>query len=515
MSGLKKCKIVAIGSSIDAVDLHVLSTTVGAGAVSIVASDTDASTTITVTSAGTGAAAVDIEATTGGVTVTAGTNITLAPDSGTVDVSNKRITSVATPVSGTDAPNKTYVDSLGANAATAVYITNANYATTLGAGNATSDTLYIIDGSIDCGSVSITIPTGGLFLAGWSMGLSKLTSSDTSFTLFTSNTTSGDLVMRDLDIEITGTSSQVYNLVGVVGPPGPAIEINAVNYNNCTSLGTISVYRQGLETGTGRFGGTPQLTLAGAWTGGFRISTSIVRVIDSGSYYLFKAGASFTMASRFLTDLNCDLPATVGFLDFAPANFTNPSSLELRDVRISRAGVFDNTDSLYMPNIDETALQSSWKSNVGINNTYEGGGVEVTSSTATVIVTVDTFVEIVATTWTPFDLEHFQIESLGRLQHLDATSQTYRVECIFTVKGTANDDVTIRLILHDGTTPTTVISRQGQIANLSGNNDYIVFTFSTRVTMAENDYVYWEIANNTGTNNFTLVTGSQYSLAER
>ena len=54
-----------------------------------------------------------------------------------------------------------------------------------------------------------------------------------------------------------------------------AFEFTRVNYINCTSLGDIYDYRQGLESGTGRFGGSPSLTLHGVWVGGYRITTSV------------------------------------------------------------------------------------------------------------------------------------------------------------------------------------------------------------------------------------------------
>ena len=42
-----------------------------------------------------------------------------------------------------------------------------NSATQLG-GTLSSDTLYIIDGAIDMGSISITVPEGGLSISGFS-----------------------------------------------------------------------------------------------------------------------------------------------------------------------------------------------------------------------------------------------------------------------------------------------------------------------------------------------------------
>ena len=160
------------------------------------------------------------------------------------------------------------------------------------------------------GDRSLEIPPEGLHLAGLDIELSFLKSDDPNYTLFTSPAGgSGNLVGKDFAMNITGSGSQVYDISDHNG--FSAVELSRVNYNDCTSLGTISGYRQGLESGSGRLGGSPSLTLEGAWLGGFRISTTIVRNLDSlMTEPLFKAGAGFTMNSRFLTDMNVDLPAS-------------------------------------------------------------------------------------------------------------------------------------------------------------------------------------------------------------
>ena len=149
------------------------------------------------------------------------------------------------------------------------------------AGTLDSTKEYFIDGIIDMGSQQIEIPQGGLNLAGYNFDLSKLTSSATGYTMFTSPVSgSGNVLGLDYGIEVTGAGSQVYDIVSDTG--FEAFEFSRINYNNCTSLGTIDNYRQGLEIGTGRFGGSPSLTLKGVWAGGYRITTSIVRALSAG-----------------------------------------------------------------------------------------------------------------------------------------------------------------------------------------------------------------------------------------
>ena len=160
---------------------------------------------------------------------------------------------------------------------------------------------------------------------------------------------------------------------------------------DCESLGIITNYRQGLEVGTGRFGGKPQLTLAGAWVGGYFIDTSIVRSLVDGAYSLFSAGAGFLMSSRFRSNMNADLNATVSFVDFAPGNFPNSSTLQLDGCLLSRNGAFNSLDATIIPNIVNSDLASSWTANVGIRNTFIGGKQTASAESATVIAVTSTF----------------------------------------------------------------------------------------------------------------------------
>ena len=187
---------------------------------------------------------------------------------------------------------------------------------------------YFLDGIIDFTGtgLNIEVPQGGLNLRGYNFDISGLKCDDAAYTLFTSPVGgSGNVLGADYLIDVNGVGSQVYNLTSDTG--NEAFEFSRINYNNCSSLGTITNYRQGLEDGTGRFGGSPSLTLAGTWVGGYRITTSIVRQLSAGmTEPLFKSGAGFTMASRFLTDINVDLPANAALFDFSPSSFTNPST---------------------------------------------------------------------------------------------------------------------------------------------------------------------------------------------
>ena len=397
-----------------------------------------------------------------------------------------------------------------------VIVNQQNFLTTI-CGTIDSTKEYFIDGIIDIADNSITVPTTGITIKGYSFDVSGLTSSENSYTMFVSETAligSGNVLGSDYYISVTGTSSKVYELYDATG--FHAFEFQRVNYNDCTSLGDIHDYRQGLETGTGRFGGKPSLTLHGTWLGGYFIDTSIVRSLTDGSYYLFQEGTSFVMASRFRSNMNIDLPASAGFVDFVNANFTNPSTLQFVNMIMTRNGVFDIADTNYTPNITQKELASSWSGNNGLKNTFEGGRLLVTSESATVISVGSTWYTLNAT-WTTNRLEHFDSPAAGQLRHIGNSPREYRCVVNFVIESTQNNVLGIRLRRWDDSTSTftefTEVRRQ--VNNLSGSRDVAVFNFVFNVNLDQNDYVYFQIRNNNGNNNATLELDSDWFLENR
>jgi hypothetical protein len=382
-------------------------------------------------------------------------------------------------------------------------------------GTIDSSKLYYLDGVIDMGSTSITVPAAGISISGGNFNVSKLTSSDANYTMFVSDAGgSGDVFLSNIGIEVTGTSSKVFNLTDIDG--FHAIEMNVLNFNNCTSLGTISSYRQGLEFDTGRFGGKPELTLAGTWLGGYTITTSIVRSLAAGSYFLYKAGASFLMNSRFRTNQNIDLPASVGLVDFAESNFANPSTLQLEGVIITRNGTSNADDALYTPNITMSSLSSNWRDNVGLPNTFVGGRLSLSSAIATTISIISTYYDV-AGTFTSSDLEHFDVPSNGQLRHLGNNPREYNLIADLVFTGTANDLLRVKFVKWDNSASGFVdISTQlRRVNSTAGAADSAFFTLFFPLVLDINDYVKLQISNTSGARNATLTVDSFFTLQER
>ena len=375
---------------------------------------------------------------------------------------------------------------------------------------------YFIDGIIDMGSQSIEVPAGGLSFSGYNFNASQLVSTASGYTMFTSPVGgSGDLIGKDYSIDVSGSGSKVYDIIDATGLN--ALEFARINYNNCSSLGTITNYRQGLESGTGRFGGKPELTLAGTWLGGFFIDTSIVRSIDDGAYSLFKAGAGFSMASRFRSNMNIDLPASANFFDFAVGNFVNPSTLQIEGAIVTRNGVFDAVDSNITPNITSSDLVSSWSGNNGMPNTFEGASIGVATESATTINTLGVFEDVIATSWTPSDMQHFDNPAGNQLRHLGNTPREYKVIADFLMDSASNNVLTLRVSKWDDSASSfsVVLDQSRQVNSLVGGRDVAFFGININTTLDQNDYIKLEVANQSGTANVTAETDSYYIVEAR
>ena len=379
-----------------------------------------------------------------------------------------------------------------------------------------STKVYFIDEVIDVGDMSIEIPAGGISLDGHNFDVSKIATSEPSHSLFTSPVDgSGNILIKSIGIEVTGTGSQVYDCVDATG--FNAYEISQVNFNNCSSLGVLDGYRQGFEQGTGRFGGTPELELKGTWVGGYFQDSSIVRNITDGSYFLFKAGAGFTMASRFRSNANIDLNSSVGFFDFSSSNFTSPNTVQLNECIISRNGSFDATDSTLIPNISEGDDECYWKANTGIKNTYVGAVQKVTSESATSIASGSTFYDLNAT-WTASNMQHFDAPSNGELRHTGVNPIEFQVIIDLSLESITGNVLEMRIAKWSNATSSYSIffgNKKAQVNALVGSRDIAFLTSVNTITLAQNEKFKIQIANNNGNNNITAEIDSFVRVIER
>jgi len=394
-----------------------------------------------------------------------------------------------------------------------IIVNQANVSTTLG-GTIDSTKEYFIDGSIDMTGVTVTVPTGGLNLKGYNFETSFLTCSDNNYTMF-SGGSAGNVLFIDLAIEVSGTNSQVFDLTSNTG--FEAVECINVNYNDCTSRGELTNYRQGREVGCGYFGGSPTLTLSGTMLGGYIFRDSIVRGLDdvfTGA--LFQEGTALSINSRFFSDANIDLGTNCSFIDFQTSNFVNSSSVQLKEMLLTRSGVLDPTDSNLTPNLDSSDLVCAWNLNQGLSNTYVGGNQALTTQVLTTINTVNVY-ETLSGTWTASDLQHFDSPANGQLRNIGESPNEFKIITYVSLQGGANDIITVRVRKFDSSTSTTstVASQQATVNNFQGGTDRCTFSILGKTVLNMDDYIFLEVANNTDTTNVTALIGSFLTVEER
>ena len=383
-----------------------------------------------------------------------------------------------------------------------------------------STKVYKLDGIIDMGSQSITVPTTGLSIIGDTFDVSGLVSSEDAYTMFVSESIaigSGNLLMKDLKITTDGAGSKVYELYDATG--FNAFELLRVNYIDCTSLGDIYEYRQGLEDGTGRLGGSPSLTLHGIWLGGFRITTSIVRSLaGTMTEPLFKEGTLFQMNSRFLTDINCDLPTLAALADFQLINFPNSGTVQFQGCEITRDGSYDASDTNIIPNLGVGELPCYWKNNNGLPNTYVGGTTLIISEATTVVSVIDDWYALNGN-YLGSGLQHFTASADGKLTHTGSSPREFEVTASLAIESGSNDVCQVRLNKWDDSastmTPLDYTVQTRVINNLQGARNMAYFAMATGIVLDESDYIIIEVRNRTSTSDATAELSSFFRIQER
>ena len=376
-----------------------------------------------------------------------------------------------------------------------------------------STKVYAIDGTIDMtGLGAITIPSGGLTITGYGTNVSVITSSTASHIMFDGD---GSLFAKGVTFTVTGTSAKVFDLTANTG--SEAAEFETVNFTNCTSLGEISGYRQYLELNTARIGGGASLTFSGTMSGGISVTTSVaVAMSDTSTAPLFKRGTALSIGTRFKTNINCDLGTLMPFCDFTNSDFVNPSSYIISGARFSRDGVVDATDSNINTGITKSELAAQWDDNVGIPNTFEGGRLSISGTSATALSgqPIGTYLDL-AGTYTADNLEHFDSPASGQIRHIGDTPRQYKFYLNIDVAGTAADVITVKVVKYDSsaTSFSDIASQTREINNFTGSSDKAFFAFQDFPTLDENDYLKIQVKNDTAARDVTAQVGS-YLIVE-
>lgn len=362
-------------------------------------------------------------------------------------------------------------------------------------GTLDTDTQYLIDGEIDMGTTSITVPQGGLTIMGLGVNVSKLFSTENNYTMFVDDGVySGNLFIGGMTIDVSGTSSKVFDLDNAGN--GNAVEMTRVNFEDCTSLGSLDSYRQLLAIDTGYFNLSDGVEFVGAWSGGARITTSIVRNTAS-AYTLFKAGAGLTFDGRFITDINTIDQTDLTVADLSASNFNNNASFQI--FRADFSGV-----TTPLPNIASSSVKARFSKTRGIRDTYVGSIGYISSTSATVISTVNTKVKV-AGTFVYRDEVWFNSTANNAHKYASDEPIEVTVHVSMSISGGNNDNATVYIRKYDSSAAAYVDNPDAKLqVTLDGTSGkFVGISLFTNYAMDENDRIEFWIENNTNTTNIT------------
>lgn len=375
----------------------------------------------------------------------------------------------------------------------------------------------MIDGLIDMGSQSIEVPSSKLNFASLngSREIFGLYSTEDNYTMFVTpeGSYSGNILGENMTIYVTGTNSQVFDLDN--DNNNGSFEFTTVNFGGfgsiyCTSLGSISNYRQFFMGGCGFYNVKDGLTMNGSWSG---LVLTDSNVLGTDAFTLFKEGTSLTFDGSIRS--NANFGASAGslnvasvFMDFDEANILTDGGVALDGFRTSV------TDA--MPNLPSSSIKVRYQNNIGISDTYIGGSMDFTTEVTTNITAVNTPVKVAGVT-TYSNLVYFSGDNNNEFVYESSLSREIHISGAITFDGGANDDLTMYVRKWDDSAGAYVTVRQfsRSVSNILGGNDIAIIPFDAYTTINQNDRIELWIENNSDTTDVTALIGSYMDISKR
>ena len=226
---------------------------------------------------------------------------------------------------------------------------------------------YVINGVITLLTGEyIDVPAGGLTISGYGYDTSGFNKNVSGQSIFRSpEGNSGNLTLKDCFFN--SGAGTVFNLTDNDGTH--ALEFNDVNFNNCSSLGIFTGYRQFTATTCGLYGCSDGITLEGTWNGFKMTNSNVIGFGASGT--LVKKGSSTLFNNRLYLDLNISIATGSKICDFDSTNFAVDKLLQVVNCLVKVAGVIDSTTTgATFPNITPFSSKSYFTNNIGLKNSF-------------------------------------------------------------------------------------------------------------------------------------------------
>ena len=103
------------------------------------------------------------------------------------------------------------------------------------------------------------------------------------------------------------------------------------------------------------------------------------------------------------------------------------------------------------------------------------------------------------------------------MRHLGNNPREFKINVNFNIESTAANEIGIRLRKWDDSAGSfsEFAERAREINSFVGGRDVGFYNFSFNVTLDQNDYVFFQVRNNTSTDDLTLELSSDFSIEER
>lgn len=322
---------------------------------------------------------------------------------------------------------------------------------------------YIIDGVVDMGGQSIIVPPGGASISGSDSArdISILYSEADNYTMFLSpeGSYSGNVVLQGCTLDVAGSNSQIFNLDN--DNNGSALDIVGVNFgrfanDGLTSLGSLSNYRQLLNSNVGYIQIQDGLTFNGVWTG---IRISIAIALSLPAITLFKKGDDFTV-DNISSDINfLSVESASVLFDFNESNIVSKAGFSLSNVRVGATNA--------LPNFLSSSSYARFRNCMGVKNTYVGGRWTITSEDTTNIATSLTPVKLAGAT-TYSELQWFTQTTDNAFVYDGEQNINVEVKGVLSISGTSNNQINLFARQWDDSASTYINSPKVQATMNSG-----------------------------------------------
>jgi len=370
-----------------------------------------------------------------------------------------------------------------------------------------SDVVYHIHGAVDLGVNTLVVPTTGASIAALNgaRDVSSLISSEDSYTMFESpsGSYSGNVVLGDLTITVSGVGSKVFDLDN--DENSNALDIVNLNFISCTSLGNLDNYRQLFFDNIGFIFISDGLTFNGTWSGGLTATNSIA--IGFPAATLFKEGTSLTFGGSVKSNINfLSVDAASVFMDFDEANILSDQGLLLTSFRT----IADDA----MPNLPSSNVKVKYLDCVGLKDTYVGGEYTISTSATTTISTVDTLVKMAGTT-TYSDMQWFTQSTDNAFVYNSNQSIDIKVDGSLSFTGGNGDEMGVQIRQWDDSASAYVNIGPRYVQTFNGAGKVSSLAFMARTTIDENDRIEIWIENQSDTSDITAELGGFVGISER